>query len=124
MVAFKSQGYWSRNWIILIVLSILVIIFIYQIINIHSLKINNKDINQIAVGQSIETVSIDSFRGDILDRNGEILATSLIFNRINIDPTIIQKEFEEDLSKILGIPFDEYQERKKAHLSKKQGRKN
>jgi len=124
VVAFKSQGYWSRNWIILIVLSILVIIFIYQIINIHSLKINNKDINQIAVGQSIETVSIDSFRGDILDRNGEILATSLIFNRINIDPTIIQKEFEEDLSKILEIPFDEYQERKKAHLSKKQGRKN
>ena len=124
MVALKSQGYWTRNWLILIVLFILLIIFSYQIINIHSLKINNEDINQIAVEQSIETVSIDSLRGDILDRNGEILATTLIFNRINLDPTIIQKEFEEDLSKILGIPFDEYQDRKKAHLSKRQGRKN
>ena len=124
MVALKSQGYWTRNWAIIIVLLILLVIFSYQIIDIHSLKINNKDINQMAVGQSKETISIDSFRGDILDRNGEILATSLIFNKINLDPTIIQKEFEEDLSKILGISFDEYLERKRVHLSKKQGRKN
>ena len=124
MVAFKSQGYWSRNWIILTVLSILVIIFIYQIINIHLIEINNSNINQIAIKKSEKNFMNNSFRGDILDRNGEILATSLIFNKINLDPTIIQKEFEEDLSNILGISFNEYQERKKTHLSKKQGKKN
>ena len=87
MVALKTQGYWTRNWLIWLILSILLIIFIVQSINIHSIQTHKGSIIEKADSQALHQLSEKAIRGDILDRNGEILATSLLRAKINIDPT-------------------------------------
>ena len=48
-----------------------------------------------------------AIRGNILDREGKILAINLIHKRINLDPMIIQDEYLEALAEALIVPVDE-----------------
>ena len=123
MVALKTQGYWTRNWLIWLILSILLIVFIVQSINIHSIQTHKGSIIEKADSQALRQVSEKAIRGDILDRNGEILATSLLRAKINIDPTILQKEFISDLAKALEFSETEFKDLMDSQLSKKRGRR-
>ena len=123
MVALKTQGYWTRNWLIWLILSILLIVFIVQSINIHSIQTQKGSIIEKADNQALRQVSEKAIRGDILDRNGEILATSLLRAKINIDPTILQKEFISDLAKALEFSETEFKDLMDSQLSKKRGRR-
>jgi len=123
MVALKTQGYWTRNWLIWLIFSILLIVFVVQSINIHSIQTQKGSIIEKADGQALRQVSEKAIRGDILDRNGEILATSLLRAKINIDPTILQKEFISDLAQALEFSETEFKDLMKSQLSKKRGRR-
>src|SRR6056300_571973 len=123
MVALKTQGYWTRNWLIWLILSILLIVFIIQSISIHSIQTQKGSIIEKAGSQALRQVSEKAIRGDILDRNGEILATSLLRAKINIDPTILQKEFISDLAKALEFSETEFKDLMDSQLSKKRGRR-
>jgi len=123
MVALKTQGYWTRNWIIWFVLLILLVIFIFQSINIHSIKTQEGSIIEKADNQALRQVSEKAIRGNILDRNGEILATSLLKAKVNIDPTILQKEYIPDLAKALDFSETEFSDLMVSQLSKKYGRR-
>jgi cell division protein FtsI (penicillin-binding protein 3) len=123
MVALKTQGYWTRNWLIWLILSTLLIVFIVQSINIHSIQTHKGSIIEKADSQALRQVSEKAIRGDILDRNGEILATSLLRAKINIDPTILQKEFISDLAKALEFSETEFKDLMDSQLSKKRGRR-
>jgi len=123
MVTLKTQGYWTRNWLIWLILSILLIVFIIQSVNIHSIQTRKGSIVEKADNQALRQVSEKAIRGDILDRNGEILATSLLRAKINIDPTIIQKEFISDLAQALEFSETEFRDLMNSQLSKKLGRR-
>lgn len=54
------------------------------------------------------TLAIDTVRGEILDRNGVVLASTLPLRTIAADPTVMQRVNPEDLKKlasILEIPY-------------------
>ena len=123
MVALKTQGYWTRNWLIWLILSTLLVLFIIQSINIHSIQTQKGSIIEKAGSQALRQVSEKAIRGDILDRNGEILATSLLRAKINIDPTILQKEFISDLAQALEFSETEFKDLMDSQLSKKRGRR-
>ena len=63
-------------------------------------------------------------RGDILDRNGDILASSRILKRVNLDPTQVQTPFIPKLAEALLIPESVLRAAIEKKLSKKTGRKN
>jgi len=54
-----------------------------------------------------ETITENAVRGNILDRNGNILAIDLIQKRINLDPMIIQDEYIPLLAEALMLPIEE-----------------
>ena len=74
-----------------------------------------------------QTLTENAVRGNILDRNGNILAIDLIQNKINLDPMIIQDEYIPLLAEALLIPIEELRRiikkreltREKSTLSKK-----
>ncbi|MDP6974649.1 MAG: penicillin-binding protein 2 [Gammaproteobacteria bacterium] len=51
-----------------------------------------------------------AIRGNILDRNGNILAIDLIKQRINIDPSLVQDEYVTLLAQALSMPNNELKE--------------
>ena len=103
----KSQNYSNRQLFIPFVLLIIFAFFCYKIIKIHSTEINTIKLNEKAYLQSQITQTTKYSRGNIIDRNGNILATNLVRKQINLDPTLIQNEFIPLLAKALKIPYSE-----------------
>ncbi|MDC1537002.1 penicillin-binding protein 2, partial [Candidatus Thioglobus sp.] len=65
------------------------------------------------------TIIEKSIRGNILDRNNNLLAINLIHKKINLDPMILQDEYIDLLAEALNIPTDEFREK----ISKKRENK-
>ncbi len=57
------------------------------------------------------TIIEKSIRGNILDRNNNLLAINLIHKKINLDPMILQEEYIDLLAEALNIPIDEFREK-------------
>lgn len=120
----KSQNYYTRQIIILIILPIIFILFCYQIINIHSTKVNEITLSKKAYLQAEIQQKHKHSRGSIVDRNGNILATSLIKKYINIDPTIIQDDFITPLANAVKMPDAELREQIQAKRQASYGQKH
>lgn len=58
----------------------------------------NKDYRKMAQGQWNSQITVDARRGDIVDRNGAILATSIDVYRVDLDLEAIESYIDEDES--------------------------
>ena len=73
----------------------------------HSKQVNGASLQNKASSKAEKTLTENAVRGNILDRNGNILAIDLIQKRINLDPMIIQDEYIPLLAEALLMPIEE-----------------
>jgi len=71
------------------------------------MQVNGSSLQNKASNKAEKTLTENAVRGNILDRNGNILAIDLIQKRINLDPMIIQDEYIPLLAEALLIPIEE-----------------
>ena len=103
----RVQNYWNRQALVKYCFIAIIVVFVYQAINIHSKQVNGTSLKDKASARAEQTITENAIRGNILDRNGNILAIDLIQNKINLDPMIIQDEYIPLLAEALLIPIKE-----------------
>jgi len=103
----RVQNYWNRQALVKYSFIAIMVVFVYQAISIHSKQVNGTSLNNKASTKAEQTLTENAVRGNILDRNGNILAIDLIQNKINLDPMIIQDEYIPLLAEALLIPIEE-----------------
>jgi len=103
----RVQNYWNRQALVKYSFLAIMVVFVYQAISIHSNQVNGTSLKNKASTKAEETLTENAVRGNILDRNGNILAIDLIQKRINLDPMIIQDEYIPLLAEALMMPIEE-----------------
>ena len=103
----RVQNYWNRQALVKYSFLAIMVVFVYQAISIHSKQVNGTSLKNKASTKAEETLTENAVRGNILDRNGNILAIDLIQKRINLDPMIIQDEYIPLLAEALMMPIEE-----------------
>jgi len=103
----RVQNYWNRQALVKYSFIVIIVVFVYQAINIHSKQVNGASLQNKALTKAEKTLTENAVRGNILDRNGNILAIDLIQKRVNLDPMIIQDEYIPLLAEALFMPIDE-----------------
>jgi len=103
----RVQNYWNRQALVKYSFILIIVVFVYQAINIHSKQISGTSLQNKASTKAEQTLTENAVRGNILDRNGNILAIDLIQKRVNLDPMIIQDEYIPLLAEALLIPIEE-----------------
>jgi len=103
----RVQHFWNRQGFVRYIFVLLLLGFAYRIVSIHNLSAGDISLQQRAINQSSLIVTDKARRGDILDRNGEILASNLMLKRIVLNPLKIQSEFITRLADSIGMPFGE-----------------
>jgi len=106
----RVQNYWNRQALVKYSFIVIIVVFVYQAINIHSKQVNGASLQNEASNKAEKTLTENAVRGNILDRNGNILAIDLIQKRVNLDPMIIQDEYIPLLAEALLIPIEEFKE--------------
>ena len=84
------------------------IAFGYRIVTINQLHAGDISIQEKGNKQADDKVRNKARRGDILDRNGNVLASNLILKKVNLDPTQVQPEFIPKLAEALEISEKNY----------------
>ena len=107
----RVQGYRNRQALIKISFIIIVFFFIYRAFSITDIIANDLPLKLKASNNSEFTIIEKSIRGNILDRNNNLLAINLIHKKINLDPMILQDEYIDLLAEALNIPTDEFREK-------------
>jgi len=107
----RVQGYRNRQALIKISFIIIVLIFIYRTFSVSGINVNDLSLKLKASNNSEFTIIEKSIRGNILDRNNNLLAIDLIHKKINLDPMILQDEYIDLLAIALRIPTDEFREK-------------
>lgn len=120
----KSQNYFYRHSLAIFLLLIPFILFIYKILNIHSTEVGTIKLSDKAYLQSQSKITKTNVRGNIVDRNGNILAINLIRKQINLDPTLIQDDFIAMLADSLEISYIELKNRIETKRQSSYGRKH
>ena len=103
----RVQNYWNRQALVKYSFIVIIVVFVYQAIDIHSKQVNGSSLQNKASSKAEKTLTENAVRGNILDRNGNILAIDLIQKRINLDPMIIQDEYIPLLAEALLMPIEE-----------------
>ena len=100
----RVQGYRNRQSLVKICFIAIVIIFIYRAFSVTDIKANDIPLKAKASKNSEFSLVEKSIRGNILDRNNNLLAINLIHKKINLDPMIIQEEYIDLLADALEMP--------------------
>ena len=103
----RVQNYWNRQALVKYSFIVIIVVFVYQAIDIHSKQVNGAPLQNKASSKAEKTLTENAVRGNILDRNGNILAIDLIQKRINLDPMIIQDEYIPLLAEALLMPIED-----------------
>ena len=103
----RVQNYWNRQALVKYSFLAIIVVFVYQAISIHSKQVNGTSLKNKASTKAEQTLTENAVRGNILDRNGNILAIDLIQKKINLDPMIIQDEYIPLLAEALLMPIEE-----------------
>ena len=106
----RVQNYWNRQALVKYSFLAIMVVFVYQAISIHSNQVNGTSLKNKASTKAEQTFTENAVRGNILDRNGNILAIDLIQKKINLDPMIIQDEYIPLLAEALLMPSEEFRE--------------
>jgi len=120
----RVQNYWYRQGMIKYFFALFLLGFGFRIITINQLDTGSSNIQEKASQQAAKEFESKARRGDILDRNGDILASSRILKRVNLDPTQVQTPFIPKLAEALMMPEAELRSAIERKLSRKAGRKN
>lgn len=120
----RVQNYWYRQNVIKYFFALLLIGFTYRIVTVHQSQAGNISLQNYGKKQAYHQFTNPARRGDILDRNHNVLATDLILKKVNLDPTQLQAEFIPELAHALMISKRELQTAIDKKLSKKAGRKH
>lgn len=124
IVSRRVQNYWYRQGLIKYFFILLLLGFSFRIATINQLHAGDISIQEKGDRQAAKNIRNKARRGDILDRNGNILASNLILKKVNLDPTLVQSEFIPKLSVALEMQEQELRDKIKQKLSKRAGRKN
>ncbi len=117
----RVQGYRNRQALVKICFILIVLIFTYRAFSVSEIQANDISLKTKASKNSEFTLVEKSMRGNILDRNDNLLAINLIHKKINLDPMIIQDEYIDLLAEALEIPFQDFRDQianKKANKRK------
>ena len=106
----RVQGYRNRQSLVKICFIAIVIIFIYRAFSVTDIKANDIPLKAKASKNSEFSLVEKSIRGNILDRNNNLLAINLIHKKINLDPMIIQDEYIDLLADALKMPRIDFRE--------------
>ncbi len=119
----RMQNYWYRQGFVKYIFMLLILGFIFRIITIHALDAGVISLQEKGNKQAAYTVQSKARRGNILDRNNQVLASNLILKKVNLDPTQVQSAFIPKLSQALRMPETELRQAIEKKLAKKAGRK-
>jgi cell division protein FtsI (penicillin-binding protein 3) len=121
----RVQNYWYRQGAVKYFFVLFLLGFGLRIVTINQLNVGPISLQEKARIQADNSnkVRTKARRGDILDRNGDILASSLILKRVNLDPTQVQTPFIPKLAEALLMPESELRAAIEKKLSKVMGRK-
>ncbi len=103
----RVQNYWNRQALVKYSFIVIIVVFVYQAIDIHSKQVDGASLQNKASSKAEKTLTENAVRGNILDRHGNILAIDLIKKRVNLDPMIIQDEYIPLLAEALLMPIAE-----------------
>jgi len=120
----RVQNYWYRQGVIKYFFVLFLLGFGFRIVTINQLNAGPISLQEKASLQASGHFENKARRGDILDRNGNILASSRILKRVNLDPTQVQTAFIPKLAEALIMPEQELRDAIDKKLSKQAGRKN
>ena len=120
----RTQHYSRRQNIIKGIFILLVCGFGYRIITIHQLNAGDISLQERGNQQTYHTFHTKARRGDILDRNGEVLASNLILKKINLDVTKIQPAFIPKLATALMMEETELRAVLEKKNKARRGRRN
>ena len=120
----RVQNYWHRQGVIKYFFVLFLLGFGFRIVTINQLNAGPISLQEKASLQASGHFENKARRGDILDRNGNILASSRILKRVNLDPTQVQTAFIPKLAEALIMPEQELRDAIDKKLSKQAGRKN
>ena len=118
------QNYWYRQGVIKYFFVLFLFGFGFRIVTINQLNAGPISLQEKASLQASGHFENKARRGDILDRNGNILASSRILKIVNLDPTQVQTAFIPKLAEALTMPEQELRDAIDEKLSKRAGRKN
>ena len=106
----RVQGYRNRQSLVKICFIAIVIIFIYRAFSVTDIKANDISLKVKASKNSEFSLVEKSIRGNIIDRNNNLLAINLIHKKINLDPMIVQDEYIDLLADALEMPRMDFRE--------------
>ena len=106
----RVQGYRNRQALVKVCFIVIVFIFIYRAFSVTDIQANDVSLKAKASKNSEFSIIEKSIRGNILDRNNNLLAINLIHKKVNLDPMIIQEEYIDLLADALEIPRIEFRE--------------
>ena len=116
----KVQGFWRRQGFVKFVFVSLFGLFSYHAISVSTIDNQEQSIQERAAKQASNIQTKVARRGDILDRHGNILASSRLLKRVILDPMLIHAAFIPGLAKAL----DMNEERLSTLIAKKRKRKS
>ena len=120
----RVQNYWYRQGAIKYFFVLFLVGFGYRITVINYLYAGDITVQEKASIQSLDSSLRQARRGDILDRNGDVLASNLILQKVNLDPTQVQTAYIPKLAEALMMPEQMLRSAIDKKLSKRAGRKN
>jgi len=125
----RVQNYWYRQGVIKYIFVLFLLGFGFRILTINQITIKQENADPISIQekaslQANKLFKSKAYRGDIVDRNGDILASSRILKRVNLDPTQVQTAFIPKLAEALLMPENELRSAIEKKLSRQAGRKN
>ncbi len=103
----KVQNYWRRQGVVKYVFILICSLFSYQVVSISNAETQGLSVAKRAESKSLKQQTTYAKRGDIVDRNGEILASSRLLKKVNLDPMLVEPEFIPELAKALEINEDQ-----------------
>ena len=104
----RVQGYRNRQALVKVCFTLIVLIFTYRAFTVSDIQANDITLKTKASKNSEFSLVDKSMRGNILDRNDNLLAINLIHKKINLDPMIIQDEYIDLLADALEIPIQDF----------------
>ena len=104
----RVQGYRNRQALVKVCFTLIVLIFTYRAFTVSNIQANDIKLKTKASKNSEFSLVDKSMRGNILDRNDNLLAINLIHKKINLDPMIIQDEYIDLLANALEIPIQDF----------------
>ncbi|SFV77473.1 Cell division protein FtsI [Peptidoglycan synthetase] [hydrothermal vent metagenome] len=99
----KVQGFWRRQGFVKFVFVSLFGLFSYHAISVSTIDNQEQSIQERAAKQASNIQTKVARRGDILDRHGNILASSRLLKRVILDPMLIHAAFIPGLAKALDM---------------------